>query len=233
MSTMQTNNPNQLNKINQSNFNIKPPIQPYQPYTKSQNVQQPSIQPTFQPNPQPVYSQQQQPLNLEDKLKEKVNQYLKPKIENLQKDIEKETEIQNKLEERTKILETKKEDLEKKKKEVEKRIEMANEELESLNKFIEEQKDQNIDPNDLIEAKDPYSDQGMKCMAERDSLEDVMYYLDEALFQKKIGAESYVENVRELAREVYKKKVLLRKIKIEKEKFDQKIHEFVKNKLNS
>lgn len=71
----------------------------------------------------------------------------------------------------------------------------------------------------LIKTKAHLEEEAMEVFAEKEALEDLGTWMDEALKKKLVTLEVYTQTIRENNREIYKKKYLLRKIQLKREDF--------------
>jgi len=81
-------------------------------------------------------------------------------------------------------------------------------------KWLKENEDKQFDIDKLVSASDEQSQQILELLASDHAIEDVMYYLDKQLERGGIDVDSYLVNLREMAKRQFMNKALLKKISL-------------------
>jgi ESCRT-I complex subunit TSG101 len=147
-------------------------------------------------------------------LQHKVQSKLKEFFEEVTRDIEKEMTLNSTLEEESKRIEKEKVDLLLKKEQTENTISALEKQTEELQKWIEKNSasQEEVDIDQLTEPKDPLKRQLLRLQAEDLAIEDCQYALNKALEGGQIDLATHLKLTRQLAREQFFKRALIRKI---------------------
>ncbi|KAL9645146.1 hypothetical protein ABK040_002349 [Willaertia magna] len=152
-----------------------------------------------------------------DELKEKLLLKVKTHLQNVtvreySAKIDTEFQMQNKLNEREKQLEM-----------IEQRMKLDLEQFEKdeqnlvqkktqIESWIENNENKPIDVDTIINPQDIQSKQILELNSEEMAIDDVVYYLDKKLHAKQISLDDWLNQVRELSRQQFMKKALIKKM---------------------
>lgn len=199
----------------------------------SSSAYKPSVSPSHQPpvvndNYNPKYDPtiNQIPNNmvrdtkvLDHLLTEKLKAVLEPRIISLIGELTEKEKMKAGLKEKSTNFMKANQDLNNKVENARRKVDTAERILNNYNQQLENAKMQPINPEDLIAPKNPPSEQGLEVLAEIDALEDTISQLGEAFKKKIVPLDQYMSSVRNMAREIFQLKVLLRKIFARKQEY--------------
>jgi ESCRT-I complex subunit TSG101 len=143
---------------------------------------------------------------------EKINQRIKKITEEKTQKIENLFEIQQKLKLKQNELETTFEKLNNDNQNIMRIISDLENKSFEINEYIDEKKDKKINVDLEISAKDSLSLQILDLSSKDQAIDDVLFFLDKALEKKSIDLDSYLSTIRDLSKQQFFHRALLKKI---------------------
>ncbi|KAG2374901.1 hypothetical protein C9374_010275 [Naegleria lovaniensis] len=150
---------------------------------------------------------------LKEKLIAKVRQHLQNvTLKEYGAKIEAEFKTQNQLSAREKQLEVIEQRMKTELEQIEKDKENLLQKKASLEEWINNNENKPIDVDTIINPQDMQSKQILDLTSEDNAIDDVIYYLEKKLHAKQISLQEWLEQIRELSRQQFFKKALIKKM---------------------
>lgn len=150
---------------------------------------------------------------LREKLVAKVRQHLQNvTLKEYGAKIEAEFKTQNQLSAREKQLETFEQRMKAELEQIEKDKENLLQKKASLEEWINNNENKPIDVDTIINPQDMQSKQILDLTSEDNAIDDAIYYLEKKLHAKQISLQDWLEQIRELSRQQFFKKALIKKM---------------------
>jgi len=206
--------PNNFNNNNNNNTG-------YMPYNNYQYPSNISQQPTSMPypvnsTPSPSHNslpRQDPKIGVLKDVREKVNKDIESTNKELKKKIDDLLDESKKLSENEKKINNTIRIFEEEKLKIKGNIDLFQNKNREISEKVEQLKSKNeINPDDILELT-PLMNQLVAVVAEESTIEDMIFYLGKALTSEQIDLNFYLKNIRNLSRELFLKKVLIKKIR--------------------